>query len=173
MEPAPELATVETKLCSKCVERKPLTQFRRRIRGTELRHPQCKDCDAQYRREQSAAGRRKKLDDSLFQLRRYRESPGNLEWLANTVIKFFGSAIGYAEALAKGLKAAQDAGDHKTVQRYLMGIADFAFVAEFIATRRALNEKRRQFRAEQARQKKRRDERDDDYDDMLRMQWGR
>ena len=50
---------VATKLCTDCLQEKPLTDFRRRYRGRDQRHNQCRECFARYMRYLRAVRRGK------------------------------------------------------------------------------------------------------------------
>ncbi len=141
-------AEVPVLLCVVCYERKPLGQFRRRKRDGDRRHYQCQTCANAYMREWRAERRRERLDSALVDLHRYRESPGQIEHLAAVVIAMFHGAAGFAVEYANAFDAARDAGDHKAVLRYLLGLADFLWVAERAKARRKIaHEKRKRRRA--------------------------
>ena len=147
-------------LCVSCLEPKPLDQFRRRKRDSDRRHNQCQACANAYMREWRAERRRERLNSALVDLHRYRESPGQLEYLAAVVIAFFHGAVGFAAEYANAFDAARDAGDHKAVARYLLGLADFLWVAEQAQARRKLAEDKRKRKREAMRRAARRK---DDY----------
>lgn len=42
---------IETKICTKCKRELPLTQFHRYNRRGATHYPQCRDCKAQYKKE--------------------------------------------------------------------------------------------------------------------------
>jgi hypothetical protein len=130
-------------LCVSCQERKPLDQFRRRKRDSDRRHYQCQACANAYMRDWRAERRRERLNSALVDLHRYRESPGQVEHLAAVVIAMFHGAAGFAAEYASAFDAARDAGDHKAVARYLLGLADFLWVAEQAQARRNLAEDKR------------------------------
>lgn len=135
-------------LCVSCLEHKPLDQFRRRNKGSDDRHFECRECANSYLREWRANRRRKRLDDSLVQLHHHRESPGQLEYLAAVVIAAFNGAAGFAGEFANAFDAAREAGDHKATARYLIGLADFFWVAEQARARRKLAEEKRKRKRE-------------------------
>lgn len=135
-------------LCVDCLERKPLDQFRRRKRGEECRHYECRSCANRYLREWRAKRRRERLNNAVVDLHRYRESPGQMEYLAAVVIALFHGAAGVAAEYAKAFDAALDAGDHKAVARYLLGLTDFLWVAEQAQARRTLAEDKRKLKRE-------------------------
>lgn len=132
--------------CSQCGVLLPLTEFRLRRQGSDRRHRDCRECASLYMRLWRAKGRRKAVDAALVRLHRNRESPGNLEHLAAHVMDAFNGAEGFAAAYAEAFDAACDAGDHRAVQRYLMGLADFIWAADFIAARRKRAEEQRKLR---------------------------
>jgi hypothetical protein len=144
--------------CTICLERKPLDQFRRRSRNGELRHHECRDCTNRYLREWRAAKRHKSVDDVLTRLHRYRESPGQLEYLAAVVIAAFHGATGFAVRYHNAFCAAEEAGDHKAMMRYLTGLADFMFAAERAKARRKLAEDKRKLKRERLQREARRQE---------------
>lgn len=144
--------------CGVCLDWKPLDQFRRRHKGSERRHYECRDCANAYMREWRKQQRRKKFDDAIAQLHRYRESPGQLEYLAAVVLAAFNGAAGFAAEYGRALDAALAAGDHRAVQRYVFGLMDFAYVAERAKTRRDLENEKRRRRREAARRAAMRDQ---------------
>ena len=141
-------ADVPVLLCVVCCERKPLDQFRRRKRDGDRRHYQCQACANAYMREWRAARRRARLDSALVNFHRYRESPGQLEHLANLVIAGFHGASGFAAEYWNAFDSAREAGDHKAVARYLLGLADFFWVAERAKARRKIADEKRKRRRE-------------------------
>ena len=52
---------VGTKLCTDCLQEKPLTDFRRRYHDSDKRHNQCRDCFARYMRYRRAVKRGKQI----------------------------------------------------------------------------------------------------------------
>jgi hypothetical protein len=70
-----------------------------------------------------------------------------VEHLASVLIAVFHGAAGVAVHYANAFDDARDAGDHKTTARYLIGLLDFMYAAEFSRARREIeNEKRRRKR---------------------------
>src|SRR5688572_12883410 len=58
---------IKTRVCSACIEAKPITSFRPRKGG---RHGVCNDCHAERERERRTIRRHKRLDKFASQLRR-------------------------------------------------------------------------------------------------------
>lgn len=152
-------ADVPVVFCVGCLDWKPVEQFRRRSKGSERRHYECKACAAAYMREWRAEKRRQTFDKAISQLHRDRESPGQVEYLAAVVMAAFHGAAGFAAEYGRAFDAALAAGDHKAMLRYLIGWGDLMWVAERARARRKLaEEKRRLLRAMQQRSARRRDD---------------
>lgn len=151
-------AETPTLPCLVCYERKPLDQFRRRKKESDARHYECRDCHNLHARELRARRRREHLDDALVQLRRYRESPGQVEHLTGVLIAMFHGVAGVAVEYANAFDAAKEAGDHKTAARYLIGLMDFMYVAERERARRTIENEKRRRRREALRRQSMRDD---------------
>lgn len=112
----------ELRLCSRCVEWRPVDAFRRRRRGSDHRHHQCDDCAAAYQRQRRARNRGAAMDRAVVLLRRYRDCPRVLARLTEGRFRAFGGADQFFATFREQFDAARAAGRHHVAFRYLAAV---------------------------------------------------
>lgn len=95
--------TVDTpaRLCESCFHTRPLTEFRRRKRGSEQRVRQCRQCHNEFERYRRAAVRARLSKRRIARdLSRVRDasSSNRVKALCAEVVRGYGGAEGFAKA---------------------------------------------------------------------------
>ena len=96
---------IEMKTCHYCWEDKPVSEFRRKRRGSDKRHPQCRACYAKYMREYRQARRNKEVAVFFRQVGNPRCSSQAVVALCESMVR----KVGGPEALATAWKQELDA----------------------------------------------------------------
>lgn len=96
-------ATVDapTRLCESCFHTRPLTEFRRRQRGSEHRVRQCRQCHNEFERYRRAAIRARLSKRQMARdLARVRDasSSNRVKGLCAEIVRGYGGAEGFARA---------------------------------------------------------------------------
>lgn len=97
----PEIPAAVTRLCESCFHTRPLTEFRRRKRGSEQRVRQCRQCHNELERYRRAAVRARLSKRRMARdLSRVRDasSSNRVKALCAEVIRGYGGAEGFARA---------------------------------------------------------------------------
>lgn len=96
-----EIPTPPVRLCETCFHTRPLTEFRRRKRGSEHRMRQCRWCHNEFERYRRAAVRarlsKRKMARDLSRVRD-ASSSNRVKALCAEVVRGYGGAEGFARA---------------------------------------------------------------------------
>lgn len=96
-----EIPAAPTRLCESCFHTRPLTEFRRRKRGSEHRVRQCRQCHNEFERYRRAAVRarlsKRKMARDLSRVRD-ASSSNRVKALCAEVVRGYGGAEGFAKA---------------------------------------------------------------------------
>lgn len=104
------------KLCERCLQRKPVSEFRRRRRGGVARMGDCNWCHNRRERQRLAAARAAEEQTALDRFARALKNtpdsgPGHerVLWLCDTIFRYFGGVAGFASAWVAYFEAAKAA----------------------------------------------------------------
>ena len=100
---------VQTKTCRTCWRDKPISEFRRRRRGSNERHAQCRTCYAAYMRQYRQARRSKEVAAFWMQAASPRCSSQAVVALTEAMVSKAGGPEGLATAWKEQLDAARAA----------------------------------------------------------------
>jgi hypothetical protein len=96
-----EIPAAPARLCESCFHTRPLTEFRRRQRGSEHRVRQCRQCHNEFERYRRAAVRarlsKQRMARDLSRVR-YAASSNRVKALCAEVVRGYGGAEGFARA---------------------------------------------------------------------------
>jgi hypothetical protein len=97
----PDQNEAPSRLCQSCFHTRPLTEFRRRKRGSERRVRQCRRCHNEFERYRRAAVRarlsKRKMARDLSRVRDAASS-NRVKALCAEVVRGYGGADGFARA---------------------------------------------------------------------------
>jgi hypothetical protein len=96
---------IETRTCTNCWEEKPITDFRRRRRGTEKRHGQCRACYNAYMREHRAARRHRVVAKLARRVNSNRTNLNRIAAPCNATFRRFGGVGGFCDQWTAHLDA--------------------------------------------------------------------
>jgi len=97
--------SVATKVCTDCLQEKPLSAFRRRHRDKDKRHNQCRDCFARYMRYLRAV-KRGKLTRAFVAKAKATTNLGVLTALCERMAQRFGGVDALAAELVARVRSA-------------------------------------------------------------------
>lgn len=96
-----EIDAAPTRLCESCFHTQPLTEFRRRKRGSEHRMRQCRQCHNEFERYRRAAVRarlgRRRMAKDLSRVRK-ASSANRVKAVCAEMVRGYGGAEGFAKA---------------------------------------------------------------------------
>ena len=98
---------VQTKTCRTCWQDKPISEFRRRRRGSDERHPQCRACYAAYMRQYRRSRRNKEVTSFCQQVASPRSSTAQVLALCTRMMRHAGGPEGLAELWKEHMDAAR------------------------------------------------------------------
>ena len=102
-------APAATRLCTTCWQERPITQFRRRHRGSDARHRQCRFCYNEYMRRYRTGRRRKEIAKFAREVNRNPFRPRAVTALCNLMFRRFGGVEGFVEEWTAAFDAARAA----------------------------------------------------------------
>ena len=91
--------------CLDCGETLPITEFRRRERGSEKRQPQCRTCRNRHEREYRAARRRNDVEAFVRDTKQKRSAKA-VRNLVIVMLKRYGGVQGFAAEWRRQINAA-------------------------------------------------------------------
>ena len=112
----------QLKLCSHCGEHKPIDQFRRRRKGSEKRHPQCRECFNEYTRQYRAKKRRKRIDKFASEITHAKGDMWKIGVLCAALMKQFGGPEQFAIEWKEAIDWAKAEGRVHLVLRHMTAI---------------------------------------------------
>jgi len=122
-----------SKRCSRCLERRPLSEFRHLRKDSSKRVVQCRACHNLAERARVSAKRSDARTQSLLiELQKIEEAKAQKRLLALVadLTKRFGGTEGLAEAIHATFKAAEQSGNVRTAAKILIAATRFVQEAE-------------------------------------------
>ena len=116
-----ETVTASSRLCESCFHSQPLTEFRRRKRGSEQRVRQCRRCHNQFERYRRAAIRarisKRRVANDLARVRAAGSS-NRVKALCAAMVRGYGGAEGFVDAWLACLRRDLDRGGFVAIRHF-------------------------------------------------------
>lgn len=109
--------------CTDCGRERPITEFRRRKKGSERRHHQCRQCFAQAMYIYRAARQRTAVGRFIAHMTDGRRALGGLTRIASEVVRKFGGRVASLSSSSRSSTAAWPTEDHAAASKVLLAIA--------------------------------------------------